>query len=78
MFCLETFISDYWEKKTRIENQQLFYGIIDITLFDRVEGLDFYVLKMLIIFVRFQLGWKIWKQQNILCVSVLIVVQFPT
>ena len=39
MFCLETFILDYWEK-TPSENQQLFDGIIDITLFDGVEGLD--------------------------------------
>ena len=28
------------KKKTRTENQQLFDGIIDITLFDGVEGLD--------------------------------------
>jgi hypothetical protein len=39
MFCLKTFILGYWEK-TRTENQQLFEGIIDVTLFDRVEGLD--------------------------------------
>ena len=38
MFCLETFILNYWEK-TWTENQQLFDGIIDVTLFDRVEGL---------------------------------------
>ena len=37
MFCLETFILHYWEK-TQAENQQLFDGIIDVTLFDRVEG----------------------------------------
>ena len=42
MFCLETFILDYWEKKTRTENQQLFEGIIDVTLFDGVVGLDYY------------------------------------
>ena len=29
MFCLETFILDYWEK-TWTENQQLFDGIIDV------------------------------------------------
>ena len=40
MFCLETFILDYWGKKTRTENQQLFDGIIDVTLFDGEEGLD--------------------------------------
>ena len=28
------------EKKTQTENQQLFDGIIDGTLFDRVEGLS--------------------------------------
>ena len=28
------------EKKTQTENQQLFDGIIDITLFDGVEGLN--------------------------------------
>ena len=39
MFCFGTFILDYWEK-TRTENQQLFDGMIDITLFDGVEGLD--------------------------------------
>ena len=39
MVCLETFTLDYWEK-TRTENQQLFDRIIDVTLFDRVEGLD--------------------------------------
>ena len=27
-------------KKTKTENQQLFDGIIDVTLFDGVEGLD--------------------------------------
>ena len=41
MFCLETFILDYWEK-TWTENQQLFDGIIDIALFDGVEGLDYF------------------------------------
>ena len=45
-FCCETFILDY--KGT--ENQQLFDGIIDVTLFDGVEELDlckqcFYDLK---------------------------------
>ena len=40
MFFLEKFILDYWEKKTRTENQQLFDKIIDVTLFDGVEGLD--------------------------------------
>ena len=39
MFCLETFILDYWEK-TWTENQQLFDRIIDVTLFDGVENLD--------------------------------------
>ena len=55
MFCHETFILDlfildYWEQKTQIENQQLFDGIIDVTLFDRVEGLDYcdeYVIHIL-------------------------------
>ena len=42
MFCLETFILNYWEKETRTENQQLFDGIIDVTLFDGVVGLDYY------------------------------------
>ena len=41
-FCLETFILDYWEK-TWIENPQFFDGIIDITLFDEVQGLDYRV-----------------------------------
>ena len=40
MFCLKTFILDYWKKKTQTENQQLFDGIMDITLFDGVEGLN--------------------------------------
>ena len=40
MFCLETFILDYWEK-TQIKSQQLFEVIIDITSFYGVEGLDF-------------------------------------
>ena len=31
----------YWEKKTHIENKQSFDGIIDVTLFDGVEGLDY-------------------------------------
>ena len=44
MFYLETFILDCWEKK-RTGNQQLFDGIIDITLFDRVEGLDLSICK---------------------------------
>ena len=39
MFCLKTFILDYWEK-THSENQQLFDGKIYITLFDRVKGLQ--------------------------------------
>ena len=39
MFCLETFISDYWEK-TWIENQQLFDRIIDVTLFDGILELQ--------------------------------------
>ena len=29
--------------KTRTENQQLFDRIIDVTLFDGVEGLDFFL-----------------------------------
>ena len=37
MFCVETLILDYWEKKT--ENEQLFDGMIDVKLFDGVEGL---------------------------------------
>ena len=40
MFCVETFILEYWEKKTKTENQQLFEGIIDGTLSDRVEVLN--------------------------------------
>ena len=40
MFCLETFILDYWGKNKQTENQQLFDGKIDVTLFDGVEGLD--------------------------------------
>ena len=39
MFWIETLILDYWEK-TRTKNQQLFDGIIDITLFDVAEGLN--------------------------------------
>ena len=42
LVCLETFLLDYW-KKTWTENQQLFDGIIDVTLFDGVEGLNLYV-----------------------------------
>ena len=37
---VETFFLDYWEK-TRTENQQLLDRIIDITLFDGVEGPNF-------------------------------------
>ena len=40
MFFLETFILEYLEK-TLTENQQLFDRIIDVTLFDGVEGLGF-------------------------------------
>ena len=47
MFCLETFILDYREKKTWTENQQLFDGIIDIILFDEVVGLDSWVSSFL-------------------------------
>ena len=36
MFCLATFILDYWEK-TRTENQQLSDRIIDVALFDWVS-----------------------------------------
>ena len=39
MVCLETFTLDYWEK-TGTENQQLFDGIIDVTLYDGVEWLN--------------------------------------
>ena len=42
MFCPKTFVLAYWEK-TQCENQQLFDGIIDITLFDAVEGLDYWL-----------------------------------
>ena len=34
---------DITEKKTGTENQQLFDGIIDVTLFDGVEGLNYTV-----------------------------------
>ena len=37
---LETFILDYCEK-TQTENQQLFGGIIDVTSFDGVKGLNY-------------------------------------
>ena len=40
MLCLETSILDYWETNKQNENQQLFDRIIDVTLFDGVEGLD--------------------------------------
>ena len=54
MFCLETFILDYWEK-TQIENKQFFDVIIDITLFDGVEGLDFIdIFKLDCIFLLFK------------------------
>ena len=46
MFCHETLTLDYREK-TRDENQQLFEGIIDITLFAGVEGLLYSVLRQL-------------------------------
>ena len=39
MLCIDTFILDYWEK-IWTENQQLFDWIIDVTLFDGVEGLN--------------------------------------
>ena len=57
MFCLETFILDYREKKTWTENQQLFDGIIDVTLFDGVVGLDYY---------RFFLNWELgdWRRRK--------------
>ena len=48
VICLETFILDYSET----ENQQLFDGIIDVTLFDEVEGLDFWPKYLEIIFRR--------------------------
>ena len=37
------------EKKTQTENRQLFDGIIDVTIFEGVEGLNFYLLKSLFI-----------------------------
>ena len=33
-------ILDYWEKKTQTENQHFFEGIIEVTIFDGIEGLD--------------------------------------
>ena len=39
MFCHETCILDYLEKKLTV-NQQLFDEIVDVTLFDGVEVLD--------------------------------------
>ena len=39
MFCFEKFILDCWEKTLTL-NHQLFDRIIDVALFDRVEGLD--------------------------------------
>ena len=41
MFCLEIFNLGYWEK-TWPKNQQLFDGIIGVTLFDRVVGLSYF------------------------------------
>ena len=41
-FCLETFILDYLEKNAQTENKKIFDGIIEITLFDGVVGLDYY------------------------------------
>ena len=38
MFCLETFYIT--KKKTWTENRPSFDGIIDVSLFDGVEGLD--------------------------------------
>ena len=38
--CVLKQLFDITEKKTGTENQQLFDGIIDVTLFDGVEGLD--------------------------------------
>ena len=35
-------LSYFTEKKKWTENQQLFDGIIDVTLFDGVEGLDYW------------------------------------
>ena len=40
-FCLEIFSLDYCTEKKKTENPQLFDGIIDVTLFDGVEGLDY-------------------------------------
>ena len=50
MFCLETFILDYWEK-TRTENQQLFDGIIDVALIDWVERLNLCLTKIICVYV---------------------------
>ena len=38
MFCLETFVLDYWIK-TGTEKKYIFDEIIDVTIFDEVEGL---------------------------------------
>jgi hypothetical protein len=39
----QIYIFQIIEKKQRTKSQQLFDGIIDLTLFDGVEGLDYYV-----------------------------------
>ena len=41
--CVLKQLFDITEKKTGTENQQLFDGIIDVTLFDGVEGLNYTV-----------------------------------
>ena len=47
MLFLETFILDYWEKNPQTENQQILDGIIDVTLFVRVEGLGYYAISFM-------------------------------
>ena len=42
--CVLKQLFDITEKKTGTENQQLFDGIIDVTLFDGVEGLNYTVI----------------------------------
>ena len=45
------------EEKKSTENQQLFDGIIDVTLFDGVEGLNYCVAYVYAVVI---FGWKPW------------------
>ena len=56
--CVLKQLFDITEKKTGTENQQLFDGIIDVTLFDGVEGLNYTVFGYLAVQSLFVLLWQ--------------------